>query len=287
MASDTPALAGTYDILINGLQTTYRELIDTTAVLLPNLLGAVLIVLIGWAVAWLLRLLILRLGSGLDRLFELAKRRTGQRSVELRWPLSRITAYSVYWLVIVFFLTAATKLLNLPGVTELFSGILFYLPVLLLTAAVLLVVYLVSGFIGDVTARSARRAGLAKAAGLGRLIRILIVVVAVIIAIGHIGVDTTLPIYIVTVLAATSLGGAAIAFGMGAAVEVQNIIASHRVRKHYNEGQRIRIGDIEGEIVEITREAIVIDAKEGRTNVPARLLSEGASVLLDDDERRA
>lgn len=287
MASDTSVLAGTYDILIDGLQATYRELIEATAVLLPNLLGAALILLTGWAVAWLLRLLILRLGSGLDRMFELAKRHTGQRSVELRWPLSRITAYSVYWLVIVFFLTAAANLLGLPGVTELFSAVLFYLPVLILTAAVLLIVYLVSGFIGDLAARSARRADLAKAAGLGRLTRMLIVVVASIIAIGHLGIDTTLPIYIVTVLAATSLGGVAIAFGMGAAGEVQNIIASQRVRRHYNEGQRIRIGDIEGNIVVITREAIVIDAKEGRTHVPARLLSESVSVLLDDDERRA
>ncbi len=283
MAGDTPARPGAHEIWISGLQATYRELVEATVALVPNLVGAVLIVLVGWGIARLLRALILRLGSGLDRLFDFAKRRAGQPSVELRWPLSKIVAHSVYWLVIVFFLTAAAQLLGLPGVTEAFRELLFYLPVLLLTAAVLLVVYLFSGLVGDLTESSARRAGLVNATGLGRLVRVMIVMVAVIMAVGHLGIDNTLLVYMVTVFATMTLGGAALALGIGSAAEVQNIIASRRARKYYKTGQRIRIGDIEGEILEIAREAIIIDAKEGRTRVPARALSERSTVLLDAD----
>lgn len=287
MASSPSPREGTYEIWISGLRTTYRELVEATAALLPNLLGAVLILLIGWGIAWLLRALILRMGDGLDHLFELAKRRAGQPSVELRWPLSRIVAYSVYWLAIVFFLTAATNLLGIPSVTELLSRILLYLPVLLVTAALLLVIYLASGLVGDLAESAAQRAGMAGATGLGRLVRIVIVAVAVVIAIGQIGIDNTLLVNVSTILFAASMGGAALAFGVGAAGDVQNMVASRRARKHYVAGQRIRIADIEGEIVEITRDAIVIDSEAGRTLVPARLLSEKASVLLTDGEERA
>ena len=58
-----------YDLWVAAMDKTYRELVETGAALVPNLLGAALLLVLGWVLAWLLRKLILRLGTGLDRLF--------------------------------------------------------------------------------------------------------------------------------------------------------------------------------------------------------------------------
>ncbi len=287
MDSTETTPATTYEIWLKALWTTYRELVEATGALVPNLVSAVLVLCGGWAIAWLSRFVILRVGRSLDHLFEFAKQRTGQSLVELRWPLSRILAYSVYWLVILFFLTVAASVLELPGVVELFRSVLLYLPLVLFAGIALFLVYLASGFVGDLTESSAGRAGFANAAGMGRLVRIVIVALALIIAIGHLGVDTTLLVNIATAIAAMALAGAALAFGIGAAGEVSNIVASRHARRHYRVGQRVRIGDIEGEIVGITRGALLIDTQDGRTLVPARLLSETVSVLLEEDAHNA
>lgn len=273
----------TYDIWLAALDNTYRELVETAAAFVPDLVGAALLFLLGWLLAVVLRALILRLGTGIDRMYYAARDRIGQSQVELRWPISRIAAHTVYWLVIVFFLAVVSKLLELPGLADLFSQVLLYLPLLVVWAVILFAVYLGSGLAANVVTVAARSAGLANAALLGRLSRVFILTFAVIIVVGQLGIDVTLLVNVVTIVTAMLLGGAAVAFGIGAGGVAGNIIAAHYVRQSYRPGQRVRMGSFEGEILEISRSAVILDTGEGRTLVPARLFNESASVLVDED----
>ena len=182
----------TYDIWIAALDNTYRELVEAAAAFVPDLIGAALLSLLGWLLAVALRALILRLGTGIDRMFYAARDRIGQTQIELRWPISRIVAHTVYWLVIVFFLAVVSKLLGLPGLVDLFAQVLLYLPLLLVWAVVLFAVYLASGLAANVVTAAARSSGLANAGLLGRLVRVFILTFAVIIVVSQLGIDVTL-----------------------------------------------------------------------------------------------
>ncbi len=182
----------TYDIWLAALDNTCRELVEAAAAFVPDLIGAALLSLLGWLLAVALRALILRLGTGIDRMFYAARDRIGQTQIELRWPISRIVAHTVYWLVIVFFLAAVSKLLGLPGLVDLFAQVLLYLPLLLVWTVVLFVVYLASGLAANVVTAAARSSGLANAGLLGRLVRVFILTFAVIITVSQLGIDVTL-----------------------------------------------------------------------------------------------
>lgn len=272
----------TYEIWLTSLADTYRELVSAAAALVPRLVGAVLLLLLGWLLAALLRRVVLRLATGFDRLFEAARQRTGQSWLTLRWPLSRIAAGTVYWLTLLFFLFAAADVAAIPAVAELFASILLYLPLVIVTATVLLIIILIGGAIADFVERASAAAGLVNAALLGGTVRVLIIGSAIIIGLAQIGIDMTLLVNLATVVAAVLLGGAALAFGLGASSDVRNIIASYYVRQLYEVGQRVRIGQLEGEILEFTPVSVVLDTAQGRTFVPARMFSEDASVLLDE-----
>ena len=43
---------------------------------------------------------------------------------------------------------------------------------------------------------------------------------------------------------------------------------------------RVRVGDIEGEILEITPTNVVVETDEGRAHIPARRFAEDVAVLL-------
>ena len=273
----------TYDIWLAALDNTYRELVEGAAAFVPDLVGAALLFLLGWLLAIALRASILRLGTGIDRMFYAVRDRVGLTQVELRWPISRVLAHTVYWLVIVFFLAAVSKLLALPGLADIFDRILLYLPLLVVWAAVLLAVYMASGLAAGAVTRSARASGLASAGLLGRVTRVFILTFAVIIVAGQLGVDVTLLVNVVTIATAMLLGGGAVAFGIGAGGIAGNVIAAHYVRRSYQVGQRVAVGSFEGEILEITRTAVILDAEEGRTMVPARLFNENVSVLVDGE----
>ena len=273
----------TYDIWIAALDNTYRELVEGAAAFVPDLVGAALLFVLGWLLAIALRAFILRLGTGIDRMFYAARDRLGLTQVELRWPISRILAHTVFWLVIVFFLAAVSELLALPGLADIFDRVLLYLPLLVVWAVVLLAVYLASGLAAGAVTRAARASGLASAGLLGRVTRVFILTFAVIIAAGQLGVDVTLLVNVVTIATAVLLGGGAVAFGIGAGGIAGNVIAAHYVRRSYHVGQRVAVGSFEGEIIEITRTAVVLDAEDGRTMVPARLFNENVSVLVDGE----
>ena len=274
----------TYDIWLAALDNTYRELVQAAAAFVPGLVGATLLFVLGWLLAIALRALILRLGTGIDRMFYAVRDRLGQTHIELRWPISRIAAHTVYWLVIVFFLAAVSKLLGLPGLVDVFAQVLLYLPLFVVWAVVLFGVYVASGLAASAVTAAARSSGLSNAGLLGRLARVFILVFAVIIVVSQLGIDVTLLVNVVTIATAALLGGAAVAFGIGAGGVAGNVIAAHYVRRSYQTGQRVAVGAFEGEILEVTRSAVILDTERGRTMVPARLFNENASVLVDRED---
>ncbi len=277
------AWRSTYEIWLAALDNTFRELVEAAAAFVPGAVGAVLLLLAGWLIAIGLRAAIVRFGTGIDRMVSAARDRMGQAQTELRWPVSRILAHSAYWLVIVFFLAAASKLLALPGLVDIFSQLLLYLPLLLVWAAAVFAVYVASGLVSTAAASAARSAGLSNPDLLGRLARIVVLVFAGIIAAGQIGIDVTLLVNVVTIATAVLLGGGAVAFGIGAGGAAGNLIAALYVRRSYRMGQRVAVGAFEGEILEITRTAVVLDTEQGRATVPARLFDEQTSILRDPD----
>ena len=66
----------------------------------------------------------------------------------------------------------------------------------------------------------------------------------------------------------------ALAFGLGSATAVGNIIASHYVQQMFKAGQVVRVGDDEGSIREITPTSVILDSKDARVVVPAKRFSE-------------
>jgi hypothetical protein len=83
---------------------------------------------------------------------------------------------------------------------------------------------------------------------------------------------------------ATLMGGAALAFGLGSRVVVENILASHYAKKLYQVGHVVRVGNTEGRIVRITPTAVVVQSKDGETAVPARAFLETVSTRLAREE---
>ena len=52
--------------------------------------------------------------------------------------------------------------------------------------------------------------------------------------------------------------------------------------RDYRVGERIRIGDTEGHILEISTTTVVLETAAGRMSVPARLFSEESVLLMPE-----
>jgi hypothetical protein len=84
---------------------------------LPDILGAVVLFIVGLALARLLRAVMNRLLHSPDRLIRHTKTQRTLRPVWIAPSMVRLISGIAYWMVVFLFLTAATEMLGLPVVT--------------------------------------------------------------------------------------------------------------------------------------------------------------------------
>jgi small-conductance mechanosensitive channel len=77
------------------------------------------------------------------------------------------------------------------------------------------------------------------------------------------------------------LGGIALAFGLGARTHVSNIIAANQMRQIYQVGDRVRVGDIEGKIMDIMVARVIIETESGTVDVPAKIFDEQVTMVVE------
>jgi small-conductance mechanosensitive channel len=245
---------------------------------LPHILGAVVLLLVGWGVARLLRYATRKITE--KTLVRLARARPMETRIKQPQSYSAapsVAARIVFWVVMLFFILAAAEVLQLEVISGLLTGVTTYLPRLL---AGLVILFLGLWF-GEATRavinRSSLRAGIRQGEVLGRLGQALVLLITFTVAAGQVGIDNTVLVALVATLFGVFLGGIALAFGLGARTTVANMLAAQSMAQTYHAGDIIRIGDIQGRLLRVTRTSLVLETDDGQVLIPAGQFSERES----------
>ena len=246
---------------------------------LPLVLGAVVLLLVGLGVARLLRYATRKIAeravARLARTRPMDTRVTQPRSYS---AAPAIAGRIVFWVVLLFFVLAAAELLDLELISSLLSGVTAYIPRLLAGLLILFIGLWFAEVTRAVLMRSGARMGIEQSDVLGRLGQILVLLIVFSIAAGQIGIDNTLLTALVAIVFGVLFGAIALAFSLGARTLVANLLAAQSVAQTYSTGDVIRISDVEGRILRITRTSVVLETPDGQTLIPAQRFSEIESV---------
>ena len=251
---------------------------------LPTLLGAVIVLATGWVVARMLRSAVRRLSRWLNRVLE---RRMGEervRNLRLSQAAIQLLGNLTFWLVILFAVTLATRILGLVAFSAWLDRVVAYLPTLLAGGLIVLAGLVISILARDLTTATIASARLAHAEVFARGVQAAIVVMALVLGINQIGIDVTLLIALIAILAAAIAGALALSFALGAGSFVSNLIGAHYLQQLYEPGQRAIIGDVEGEIVEMTPVGVVLATENGRVTIPAKFFNEQPTTLVAENK---
>jgi small-conductance mechanosensitive channel len=243
---------------------------------LPSLIGALVLLAAGWLLARLLRVLTVR---GMHLAETLIERLAGASRLRVGRS-ANVLGTIVYWVVLLFFVTAATQVLGLQTFTDWLARLLDYLPTL--AAGVLIVVagYLLASFVADLVLATATRLQPAQRTALARLAQGATLVAAILVGADQIGIRVTWLAILAAVIIASVLGGVTIAVSLGARGYVANLIGAHYLRQAFRVGQRVRVAGFEGRIVEVSATSLVLEATEGRVALPGRVYNDEPIVLL-------
>ena len=247
-------------------------LAERIAAYMPSVLAALLLLLVGWLLARLLRVLAARAVLLIDTLLP----RLGLPASVTRVQAGRSSAVVgavVFWAVVLAFVTAAAQVLGLHAFTDWLSRLVQYVPTLLVGVAILAGGWVLAFFAADLVLAAALRLEPGQRRTLARLVRLAILAGAILVAADQVGVRITFLAIFVGAIALTLGGAVAIAVGLGAREHVANLIAAHHLREAFAVGQVLRVGEHEGRLLEVTATGFVLESAEGRTVFPARLLA--------------
>lgn len=278
--NDAAEISSRFTDLLGGIS-------DSIVTHLPGILSALLLLLAGWLLARLVHGITTRALQALNRLLERFLSGRPRAALRFSTAAAHLLANVLFWVTLFVFATLALRSAGLQGIASWLERIVEYLPAILSGALIIFIGYIASSIVRDTVYTTAHSAEVAEAELLSRLAWAITMIMTLIIGLDQANVDITVITIMLAVTTGTLLAGFALAFGLGARTLVSNLIAAHYLKEMIEPGQKIRVGNREGKVLDVSATAVIIESPEGRTSIPAGLCQKQAvSVLLAelDDE---
>ncbi|MBQ5318509.1 MAG: mechanosensitive ion channel [Oscillospiraceae bacterium] len=212
---------------IAAISNPASQIVSAIFAIIPNILGAIVIIAVGIFIAGLVAGLLENLlaGVGADTLVEKV---TGTPSKKL--VLSKVIAQAVKYILVVIFLVQGVNVLELPVLTEIGAIVLGYVP-----AAVSAILIIAIGIFAGNTAESAISKKFPEAKGGALIAKIAIYVVTGFLCLSQLGVATVIVESTFIFIIAAVCIAFAIAFGIGGRTFAANTL--EKVEKKINDNE--------------------------------------------------
>lgn len=203
-------------MIATAVSQAWANFLQSVVLYLPRVLATLSIVIAGWLIAALLRV-VTRWALRWLR-FDVLTERIGLagalRSADLP-PASVLAGSVVFWLVFVGFLLSGIDVLGLTALQGLISGFGAFVPRLIVALAILAVGFVVANFAWRATLLAAVNARIASPRLISNAVRFLILVLAVAMSLEQIAVAQTVVLAAFAIAFGAVMLGLAIAFGIG------------------------------------------------------------------------
>lgn len=213
-------------------------------------------------------------------MLERALRRGSAAGIRFSLAFTTVTGEIAFWLVLIFALILAAGIIGIGSVGEWLNQLVVHLPSVIIGATILVVGYFASIYVRELVSSSAEAAELQTAGLLGRLAQIAILALALVIGLDQAGVDVAVLLIAFSIVAGGAVLGVVASFAAGSGTFVSNLIGARNARHLLTPGMRLRIDEVEGELLEISRTHLAFETEEGRVLLPAHRLECARTVVL-------
>jgi hypothetical protein len=184
---------------------------------LPALIGAIIVLLIGWFISGFLANLIEKAlrAIGLERAVERSGIGDFIRRSGTRMTVSGVIAGLIKWFIRLIFIQAAANILGMPQVTEIINRIILFIPNVVVAMAIIVIGSLIARFLAGLVRGSVSEMGVGNPDLLANLTQYAIIGFAVIAAIDQLHVADRIVNTLFTGLVAAIAIALGLAFGLG------------------------------------------------------------------------
>lgn len=200
--------------------------LSSMAVYLPRILAALLILIIGAALARVVKRVLVKILESirLSKAFTDTPVEAFLKNAELTNKIEDIIGSIAYWLLMLVVIHTTVSILGLTSLTLLLSEVLGYLPNIISAVLILLIGLLVAGIVESLVKGSIKTIDGKSARLLGKISSYLVVILAVMIAISELGIAQEFILVLFIGFVSCLALGFGLAFGLGGQHVVRTLL---------------------------------------------------------------
>jgi hypothetical protein len=195
----------------------FKRFLEKITGFLPHLLTSIVLIVLGFLIALLLRAFITRAGQflKLDTISERLGLGQMLQKSGIKEPISKLVGEIVYWIVLISFIIMGIDALQVPAVENILSTFLLYLPNVVIAGIVLIFGYLLGNFLGRATLIASVNAGMPIAGLLGKFVKFTVFIMAATMALELLGIGKDTVLIAFAIVFGGVVLALSIAFGLG------------------------------------------------------------------------
>ncbi len=250
----------------NSLLKKLTEEVNNLTAILPNLLGALAVLLFGWMASRLISKLLRKLLSriGIDKLAERLNEIEIVYKSNIKIVPSILLSKVLYYMLMLVVIMAATDVLRMEAVSNLVNDIINYIPSLLMAMLVLAVGILVADAIKNAVFTAAKSLAIPAAGVISSVIFYFIFINVLMMALSQAKLQTGFIESNISIVLAGVVGAFAIGYGFASRNIVASLLSAYYNKEKIKAGDLIRIEGIEGQVIAVDSTSFTVRTDQGR-----------------------
>lgn len=248
---------------------------------LPSVLGAIVVLVLGWLLARMLRRVMQGVSSASNRFLNRFFPSGIFAGARMSRFMTTLIGELVFWSVVFLTLAVAARVAGLSTMSEWLDRIAVYLPNLIAAFAIVVIGYLLGILVRhQLLPQSATRIGEDQNALFGRLAQGTAITIALIMGLDQLGIDVILPVVLLAIAAAAISITLGVSIALGARSYMSNLVGMRSVQGQLTPGLAIRVNGVDGQVLEVTPSQIMLETDDGTALIPGQLVSESVTIIL-------
>lgn len=265
---------------MNVAETLQYQMAQLAAVI-PNLIKALAILLVGFILAKVLGSVIRRLLKtlGADRLAERLNSIEMIEKSNIRLVPSKLFSKIIYYIVLFIFLMAAVDALGMESVSLLMADVVEYMPKALAAFLVLIFGMFICDFIKKIVLTTCESLGIPAAKLIANAVFYFLFLNVIMITLKQADLQTEFMENNISIILAGIIFAFAIGYGLASRPIMANLLASFYNKDRLRIGDEITLDGQRGRIVAMDNNSITLETREARVIVPiSKILTQGVAI---------
>jgi len=241
----------------------------------PNLIGAVMVGVIGYIIAKVVgkTISVVLEKLGVDSIGDKLNETDIFSSTNLQLKPSKILGTIIYIILLLVFMMMATDILQMATVSNMVADIINYIPNLISALILLVLGILLADFIKGIVQTACDSLGIPSGKIIATFIFYLVFLTMTISALSQAKIDTSLITSNMTVILGGVVGAFALGYGFAARDTMANFLASFYSKKKIQIGDIISLDNVKGEVIDIDGSSLTIDTGKSTVIIPLNKLT--------------